>query len=170
MRKRIVIALVAALAIGLVGVGMGVGSADVSTPTITIRGEFHFEPNQYIESTQRFVPGIIFVKSGGHLTVRNRDGVREPHTFSIVRQGDVPKTFGEAFGKCFVGACGKILARHGAEGPKTDNGTPGLDGFGDSIILLPGRSVEYTVTAPPGTALYFLCAFHPWMQGRINIG
>jgi len=26
------------------------------------------------------------------------------------------------------------------------------------------------VTAKPGTTLYFLCAVHPWMQGKIVVG
>jgi len=25
------------------------------------------------------------------------------------------------------------------------------------------------VTAKPGTTLYFLCAVHPWMQGKIVV-
>ena len=32
----------------------------------------------------------------------------------------------------------------------------------------PGRSITQEVTANPGT-LYFVCAIHPWMQGRIDV-
>ena len=40
---------------------------------------------------------------------------------------------------------------------------------GDSVLLLPGQAFTFTVTAPAGTHLHFLCIFHPWMQGEIVV-
>ena len=40
---------------------------------------------------------------------------------------------------------------------------------GDSVLLLPGQAFTFTVTAPAGTHLHFICIFHPWMQGEIVV-
>ena len=40
---------------------------------------------------------------------------------------------------------------------------------GDSVLLLPGQAFTFTVTAPAGTHLHFMCIFHPWMQGEIVV-
>ena len=31
------------------------------------------------------------------------------------------------------------------------------------------KQISIKVTAKPGTTLYFLCAVHPWMQGKIVV-
>jgi hypothetical protein len=42
---------------------------------------------------------------------------------------------------------------------------------GDSVVILPGGApIVMTVTAPPGTDLPFMCIFHPWMQGELEVG
>jgi hypothetical protein len=33
----------------------------------------------------------------------------------------------------------------------------------------PHKSETVVVSAPPGTRLYFMCAIHPWMQGKIVV-
>ena len=43
---------------------------------------------------------------------------------------------------------------------------------GDSVVIGPkgrGGPVTFKVTAHPGTVLSFICAFHPWMQGRFLV-
>jgi len=40
---------------------------------------------------------------------------------------------------------------------------------GDSVLLLPGQAFTFTVSAPAGTHLHFMCIFHPWMQGEIVV-
>ena len=53
-----------------------------------------------------------------------------------------------------------------------NKGQPGLDTPGDSVaIQQPGthHSVTINVSAPAGTTLYFMCAVHPWMQGKIIV-
>jgi hypothetical protein len=53
-----------------------------------------------------------------------------------------------------------------------NKGKPGLDRVGDSVAIQepgPHKSITIKVTAPAGTTLYFLCAVHPWMQGKIEV-
>jgi plastocyanin len=129
-----------------------------------------------------FAPGTLNVKSGGSLTFKLGDArSREPHTLTIVRQSDLPKTGGQVE-NCVP--CQRYASGH-LKNPKAppdqnnpivhwtlDKGQPGLDTVGDSIaIQQPGRhrSITVTVSANPGTTLYFLCAVHPWMRGKIVV-
>jgi hypothetical protein len=52
-----------------------------------------------------------------------------------------------------------------------NKGQPGLDTVGDSIAIQPGahKRITVQVSAPSGTTLYFVCAVHPWMQGKIVV-
>jgi hypothetical protein len=50
-----------------------------------------------------------------------------------------------------------------------DVGAPGYDQPGDPTFVAPHARVSFKVTAPAGTTLRFICAIHPWMQGRIEI-
>jgi len=49
-----------------------------------------------------------------------------------------------------------------------------LDAPGDSVVVPPPGlglplSVSAIVTAPAGSELSYICAFHPWMQGTIHV-
>jgi hypothetical protein len=44
-----------------------------------------------------------------------------------------------------------------------------LNAPGDSIFVRSNGSVNAPVTAPTGTVLHYICIFHPWMQGLINV-
>ena len=48
-------------------------------------------------------------------------------------------------------------------------GAAGFDQPGDSIFVAPHGKMSFDVTAPAGTTLHFICAIHPWMQGRIRV-
>jgi plastocyanin len=53
-----------------------------------------------------------------------------------------------------------------------NKGPAGLDEPGDSLAIFPQgshKSISAKVSAAPGTTLYFLCALHPWMQGKIVV-
>jgi hypothetical protein len=50
-----------------------------------------------------------------------------------------------------------------------DFGSDPVGLIGDSIIIEHGQPVTVTITAPPGTNLYYLCAIHPWMQGVLQV-
>jgi len=141
-----------------------------------------FAPNKYIKDNMYFSPGTVNVKSGESLTFKFADTKSmEPHTLTIVGKTDLPRT-GAQVENC--AACQRYATGH-LKNPKAppdehnpivhwtlDKGQPGLDTVGDSIaIQQPGRhrSITVTVSAPAGTTLYFLCAVHPWMQGKIVV-
>ena len=130
-----------------------------------------------------FSPGTIEVKSGQTLTFEYEKKTMEPHTLTIVKQGDLPKT-GAQVENC--SACQKLATGH-LKNPKAEpgpsnpivhwtlnKGKPGLDRVGDSIAIDSTAKPAHTknsikVTAKAGTTLYFLCAVHPWMQGKIVV-
>jgi plastocyanin len=141
-----------------------------------------FVPNRYIRDNMFFAPGTIRVKSGESLTFKFGDTkAMEPHTLTIVKQSELPKT-GDQIENCKP--CQRYATPH-LKNPKAppdqnnpivhwtlDKGKPGLDTPGDSIAIQqpgPHKAITATVSAPAGTTLYFVCAVHPWMQGKIIV-
>ncbi|HXF30148.1 MAG TPA: hypothetical protein VN522_01415 [Solirubrobacterales bacterium] len=108
-----------------------------------------------------------------------------PHTFSLVTKGSLPKT-AKARKSCFTPGhiCLSIAEWHQFN-PKTEKigkqdveiGPEGWSTMGsvkkegDSWFSgeKPGGEVEEKVTAKAGTTLYYMCAVHPWMQGKIKV-
>jgi plastocyanin len=141
-----------------------------------------FAPNRFIQDNVFFAPGRVRVRSGDSLTFRFGDAkAMEPHTLTIVKRSDVPKT-GAQVENCKP--CERYATphlKHPKAPPDQNNpivhwtlnkGQPGLDTVGDSIAIQqpgPHKSITAQVTAPAGTTLYFLCAVHPWMQGKIVV-
>jgi plastocyanin len=145
-----------------------------------------YKINRSATDTMYFSPGVISVKSGEMLTF-TYDGKpsTEPHTISVVARKDLPTTAAQ-INACENGGnkvCNTIVAGH-IRNPKlppgptndiahwvVDKGQPGLDGPGDSIAIegAKHRSISIKVTAPAGTTLYFFCAVHPWMHGKITV-
>jgi plastocyanin len=154
--------------------------------TVRVREQMKFVINRYAQDGMRFVPGTVTIKSGCRLTFAFATrGQSDPHSLSIVKASDLPRTTAQ-LENCKV--CGQIGARHVEHpgqppGPKNpivhwivNVGSPGLDEPGDSVAILeakgapPGhRSVTVPVSAPAGTILHFLCGVHPWMQGKIVV-
>jgi plastocyanin len=145
--------------------------------------------NRYLQDNMRFAPGTVRVKSGCTLTFKyGTPGQMEPHTLTIVAAAKLPKTVRQVEN---CSACNVALAH--LKNPKSPQtaGTPAnplihpilqagkptdektLDGqLGDSLAIepVPGhKSITVKVTAPPGTVVHFLCAVHPWMQGKIIV-
>ena len=53
-----------------------------------------------------------------------------------------------------------------------NKGPEGFDEEGDSLALAPKgphKSGTVVISAPAGTTLYYMCAIHPWMQGKIVV-
>jgi plastocyanin len=174
--RRLGVVLAAVVLGGLSSVGVSSAAGDGAAPSgeigarVKIRGRFELQPNQYVQLTFRFDPGPVNVSRGQDIKFTDVAQVKEPHTVTIVRQGQLPQTAREAF-QCKP--CNRALQRHGRP-PKRlvedDNDREkGLDAPGDSRWIAPGGSARPTVTAPRNTTLYYLCAIHPWMQGRINV-
>jgi len=141
--------------------------------TVRITGDEQFVPNAMIMATLRFAPGPITVESGDTVTWPN--DTDEPHTITIVDPSDVPTTLTEVF-ECTApgGACFPALVGHSTTPPTIvlgggADGTAGLDGVGDSLLVFPGGTISAPVTAPAGASLAYLCAIHPWMIGSIDV-
>jgi hypothetical protein len=157
----------------------------------TTVGGAKFVPNVMAADTMHFKKGVLRIKSGGTLIINDKTG--EVHTFSLVKKSQLPRNAKQG-DNCFTpkGICGKIAVDHGAVNPETgeeqDPTTPlvnaGKAGFnqpGDSVVLPPkggasaasakARASKTTlkITAAKGKNLYFMCAIHPWMQGKVEV-
>jgi plastocyanin len=133
------------------------GGAGAATTTVTILGQDSFQPNGFVTATFHFSPGTITVHSGA--SAQWIDSTADPHTITIVKPGQVPSTINQVF-NC------KVCAN---QAPSANVGGPGLDTPGDSLFVRSGGSVSAPVTARAGTVLHYMCVFHPWMQGVINV-
>ena len=147
--------------------------------TITAVNKFSADINKSFNVEFRFRPGTLHIKHGATLTFRQGppqppsvfpDGV-EPHTLSIVRRADLPRTLQELF-ECEV--CGPFLEAHDLEGASpnfvVNVGKAGLNRPGDSLLITNDHPVTTApVTAPAGTTLNYLCAVHSWMQGKLVV-
>jgi plastocyanin len=174
--------LLAALACAAAGTGVALGSGQAvkSTAVVKVLSGEKIAINQYFQDDMRFSPGTITVKSGGTVTFEYGNADMEPHTLTIVKRSDLPKTADQAMN---CKACG-IASAH-LKNPKSEpsdsnpivhwtlnKGPAGLDEPGDSLAIFPQgshKSISAKVSAAPGTTLYFLCALHPWMQGKIVV-
>ncbi|HEX6713765.1 MAG TPA: hypothetical protein VF066_10280 [Thermoleophilaceae bacterium] len=173
------------VALGVSGVAVAANTAAVPTSTtVKQKTSFKFVPNRYIQDGLRFDKDIYKVKSGGTVNFVFTETDEGPHTLTIVRKKDVPKTPRALFGSPVLK---KLATAHGAEEnsdapPKFqflengvgENGTvPKLDKPGDSGVFMTnkkGEKISFKVGAKKGTDLYFLCLIHPWMQGEIEVG
>jgi plastocyanin len=167
-RSAILIGLAGLLSLALAG-SVSAGPAR----TVRIIGAERFVPNAMIQATLRFAPGPLTVDSGDNVTWTNQTD--EPHTITIVAAADVPTSVDDVFGCGAPGApCFAALVGHTTNPPTFvlgggADGTAGLDGVGDSLLVFPGGTISAPVTASAGTTLHYLCAIHPWMIGSIAV-
>jgi plastocyanin len=153
--------------------GTGSGKAKIG-----IKGGPSFKVNAYIKDSVHFVADTTTVHSGGTVTLTNAS--KDPHTLSIVKPSQLPRTLAQ-IESCAI--CGELSKAHGVnpEGPPPSGPPPiplvnvgpaGFDEPGDSVFVGPhgpGGQVSFKVTAPSGTTLNFMCIIHPWMRGRILV-
>jgi hypothetical protein len=173
MTRRLTLFIAVAL-VATVGVAaVAVGQAAPTTATETAKAGAEVKVNQYIKDTSHWVKPKLTIASGGTLTIKTA-GDPAPHSFSIVKSSQVPKT-PDAIFSCKV--CESIGKKHGADPnsdappkhPVVDVGATGIDQPGDSIVLQPKKSATVKVSAKAGTTLHFICAIHPWMQGTLAV-
>ena len=173
--KRSALALVV---LALVPVTLG-GPATAGTKanglTVSVIGGNEFIPNVLVGNTFRFDPGTITVVSGAAITFVSGGNPLEPHTATVGDLSDLPTSFAES-NACQGpgGFCRQIGREHMGPPPKLVleddiDSEQGLDGRGDSVLIRPGGMISRVVSAPPGSILFYLCVFHPWMQGRIDV-
>jgi hypothetical protein len=179
-------AAAAVVALSAFGPGFATGAAAPETSATSTT------PTVYIKLTKS--KGLYFeapktVVEGEELQVVNTTNPKQvgPHTFSLVEPSQIPKT-AKARQVCFTKGhiCKAIAGWHGVKG----NGPPsinpvevGAEGWstmgnltskGDSWFTgeKPRASIVQRVsagaTAGP-TTIYFMCAIHPWMHGKITV-
>ncbi len=183
MRRKL---LAGITTVGLVAGGSAVAAAATGAApkhtTINAVTSTIVKINRYIQDGTRWQKDVYTVRSGGTITIANLAASDGPHTFSVVRRSDLPRTINQ-INNCQI--CNTIAKEHGANPqsqapPKflfVENGTgsttpPNVDRPGDSAFIAPVQhaSVTLKVTAKPGTTLYFMCAIHPWMQAKLIVG
>ena len=177
---------VAVLVLSL-GVVTGAGAASAPKPpkraTIKVSQHIKVKPNRYIQDGLRWNKDVYRVRSGGTLHVVNTAASEGPHTFTVVKRKDLPRTAKQVL-NCKI--CNTLGAAHGAD-PNSDappkfqylengvgqNTPPDVDRPGDSGVTGPGQegeSIDLHVTAKAGTTLRFMCLVHPWMQAKVIVG
>ena len=182
-RKFIAGAAVVGVSLGATGAAVAAAGRPPAKTTIKVSQKIKLKPNRYIQDGLRWNRDVYRVRSGGTLHVVNTAADEGPHTFTVVRRSDLPKTAAQAF-NCKV--CNRLAEAHGADPesnappkfPFLENGTgqstpPNVDRPGDSGITGEGKKVEsidLKVTAPKGKTLYFMCLIHPWMEARVDVG
>ena len=172
MTRRKTVAFVATAALGVSALGVGVASA-AGKNRIDIVGGATIKPGESVTDNQHFTPQDLQVKSGATVKLADKAKTEDPHTITLVKKSDQPKTIAKAF-NCAV--CNAALGAHevneqtGEVGkPVVDVGQPGFDVPGDSMVINPKGKISFKVTAKKGSTLYYLCAIHPWMQGKIKV-
>ena len=186
MKHRKLIAGITGLtmAAGVTGVAFAAHSAAApSKVTIKQSASLKMKPNRYIQDGLRWDKDTYSVKSGGTIHVINTQANEGPHTFTVVKPADEPKT-GAQINSCKI--CEKLGKAHGADPnsdappkfPFLENGVgqdtpPSVDRPGDSGITGEGKkgeSIDLKVTAKKGSTLTFMCLIHPWMQAKVVVG
>jgi uncharacterized cupredoxin-like copper-binding protein len=169
----------ACLAVAATGVALGATS---SKTTIDQSQTLAFKPNRYVKDGLRWRKDVYTVKSGGTLHLVDAVVTEGPHTFTIVKKSDRPRTAAQ-FSHCRI--CEKLGQAHGADpnspGPPKfqfledgvgQNTPPDIDRPGDSVVIgmgKKGESVDVKVTAKKGTTLYFMCLIHAQMQAKLIV-
>jgi hypothetical protein len=177
----VTLAAAAAVAAGAVA-ATGKGSAVTTVKAVTKPTPYSMKVNRYIQSNMRWDKDVYRVRSGDTIHVVNRAADEGPHTFTIVKKKDAPKTGAQTV-NCRV--CNSLAKAHGAdpssEGPPKfpflEDGVgqqtvPSIDKPGDSGLTGEGKkgeSIDLKVTAAPGTKLWMICLIHPWMQSEISV-
>jgi hypothetical protein len=182
--QRLVLAsAVVVAAIATVGGAMaGTGRQSATTTVKAVSKMPTVEVNRYIQDNLRWDKDVYKVQSGGTIHVVNLAADEGPHTFTIVKKKDAPRT-GRQVVNCRI--CLALAKAHGADPnsdappkfPFLEDGVgqqtpPNVDKPGDSGVTGKGKrgeSINLTVTAPAGTKLWMMCLIHPWMQAEIDV-
>jgi hypothetical protein len=177
---------VGAVALCLTASGAAAAVAATNGPppkraTVNAVSKVTYKINRFVKDGLRWQKDTYQVRSGGTLHIVNK-AQSGPHTLSIVKKSDLPRTT-KQLNQCSI--CETIGQQHGADPNSdappthlwTEDGvgvdTPAnFDKPGDSVFIgpEPGSSADVTVTAKKGTKLFFLCAIHPWMQAKVIVG
>ena len=175
--RRPLVAALALLALVAIAVPAIAGAPKApSRATQVAVGGVKFVPNRSIADTMHFKKDEIDVRKGGKIVIS--DKTRQAHSFSVVTKKQVPKKARQV-DACFEGGvCGELAVKHGAIDPNTGEeqepttplvnaGKAGFNQPGDSVLIPPRDKVTVDVTG--GKDMYYICAIHPWMLGKIDV-
>ncbi len=125
------------------------------------------------------------VEAGQKLKIVNKTSPKKvgPHTFSLVKKKDLPTTNKQMKDceKLKRGVCTNIAKAHKLDPatftinkPDVDAGKKGWDKsfgkHGDSwYTQKKGEKTTRKVSAKPGKILYYFCAVHPFMVGKVKV-
>jgi plastocyanin len=184
MNRRITVAVAATAAVGLATAGIATtAGAAAKKNEIRIVGGEKFKAGEFLKIDLRFKPRDVTVKKGAVVKVVNKTK-GEPHTISFVEKRYLPTSFDVAVNDRLLAAHqvdptdeeappGVLVVDNGAAVPagellEADTGfTPDVDG--DSAFIAPEQDFSFKVTADKGSRLFYFCAIHPWMQGKIKV-
>jgi plastocyanin len=184
MNRRITVAVVATTALGIAAGGVATAGA-AKKNEIRIVGGTKIKPGEYLKVDVRFKPVDATVKSGSTVKLVNKGTDPEPHTISFIEKKYLPKSFESAVDAKLREAHqvdpnneeappGVLVVDNGAAVPA--GGTLEVDTMftptkaGDSAFIAPNqKSFSFKVTAKKGSKLFYYCAVHPWMQGKITV-
>lgn len=187
MRFSIARVAVAVAAVSVCGVAVAGAEAGAASKVAVIKtggGERYVPnpaspPNQMDLNTLHWAPGVITVHSGQTIKLIDGDRSGDPHVLTIAKKGDLPNGPNPGRGTNRVlGLIGPQLLvdpsnpQAGFKAYRTNAGPNGLNQEGDSLVIVPGgphKTATWTVSAKPGTTLYYFCAVHFWMHGEIKV-
>lgn len=183
MHRRLAVATAATVALGLAALPPAVGA--VKKNEIRIVGGIVVKPGKFVKDDQRFKAATTTVKSGATVRLVNKAKTEDPHTITFVEKKFLPEMFESGLEE-------QLLAAHQVDpnnqeappgAPVVDNGVAVPEGGtlevdtmfnktvnGDSAFIAPGqKSLSFKVTADKGSKLFYFCAIHPWMQGKLKV-
>jgi hypothetical protein len=185
MNRRLKVAVAATAALGIAAGGVATAGAAPKKNEIDMVGGLVVKPGKFVKDDQRFKARDTSVKSGSTVTLRNKTKTEDPHTISFVEKRYLPEQFDTPVNAKLEEAHlvdpnndeappGAFVVDNGAAVP--DGGTLNVDTMftpdtaGDSAFIAPGqKSFKFKVTAKKGSKLFYFCAIHPWMQGKITV-
>ena len=186
MSRRKLVAGAAVLALGTAGTGAALAATHAqSAPkraNIDAVEKVKVKINRYIQDGVRWQKDTYTVRSNGTLHVVNKSPGSGGHTFTVVKEKDLPRTIAQ-INNCKI--CGTLGMAHGVdpnnpqappqflylENGKGQNTRPSVDKPGDSAIIADRRnaSINLKITARKGKTLFFMCLIHPWMQAKVKV-
>lgn len=185
MHRRVTLAVAAVAAVGLPALALAPAAVAAKKNQVRIVGGVVVKPGKFVKDNQRFQSPKGKVKSGATVKLVNKSETEEPHTITFIEKKFLPKQFDSGLDEQLFAAHqvdpnnpeappGVLVVDNGVAVP--EGGTLNVDTMfsktvmGDSAFIAPGqKSFSFKVTADAGSKLFFFCAVHPWMQGKIAV-
>src|SRR3954454_7346889 len=120
VRKLVAGAVAISMTLAASGVAVAAGKAP-KRATIKVSQKLKMKPNRYVQDGLRWNKDVYRVRSGGRLHIVNTVATEGPHTFSVVRKSQLPRTAAQT-NNCKI--CLKIAQEFGITDPNDPNAQP----------------------------------------------